>query len=63
MKKLFTYLLATLPIALFGHGGHGSIDPNSILHYFGTIQHALPIAGLAMLVVGALVHRKKRIVS
>ena len=42
--KLFLMItLITLPSLLMAHPGHGSHEANSILHYFATPTHALPL--------------------
>lgn len=49
-KKVKLFLMMTLvmlPSIAIAHPGHGSHESNSILHYFATPTHALPLVLLA----------------
>jgi hypothetical protein len=59
MKKLLTLAALLMPVAMFAHGGHGMFNADSILHYIGTPEHALPITGVS-LVAGWLLYRRYR---
>ncbi|MCB0521026.1 MAG: hypothetical protein H6577_20040 [Lewinellaceae bacterium] len=61
MKKLLTLLVISLPAASFAHGGHGLFDPNTLMHYVGTPEHALPILAIAAVVGWLLFRRKQRV--
>lgn len=57
MKKWLLLLPVFIPLMATAHGGHGLFDPNSWMHYVGTPEHALPIAGVVVL-TAALLYRK-----
>ena len=63
LKKLLTTAAAIAPFALFAHPGHGPFHPSSLLHYFGTPEHALPTAALVLLAAGLWAARRRKAVS
>ncbi len=59
MKKLLSLAFASMPFAVFAHGGHSHFDPNSVVHYLGTPEHALPAFAVAA-IAGWLLFRRRR---
>ena len=49
MKKILSFLLLMLPVALFAHPGHGEGDGYTITHYFTSAQHVI-VGSVALLV-------------
>ena len=60
MTKFIASVLLLLPLSAFGHAGHSHVDSNSILHYFSSPEHALPIAGIALLTAVLLIRRNRK---
>ncbi len=61
MKKLLTISVALLPVSVFAHGGHSHFDPNSIIHYLGTPEHALPGFAVAAVAAWLLFRRRQKV--
>ena len=59
MKKWLSLLFAIVPLIDTAHEGHGIFDPNLFMHFVGTPEHALPIAGVVVLTAIILFRRKK----
>lgn len=51
MKKALAAALLLAPLGAWAHGGHSIFDPNTLMHYFGSWEHALPIAAVAAFTV------------
>ncbi len=59
MKKWLLFFPALLPFVASAHEGHGIFDAHSLMHYFVTLEHGLPIAGAVML-TAIILHRKSK---
>ncbi|MFN8244659.1 MAG: hypothetical protein U0X40_11450 [Ferruginibacter sp.] len=65
MRKIavFLSLLATAPLSLFAHPGHGETDGFTITHYFVEPIHVVALVGvvsLAVITVKALNRKRQR---
>jgi hypothetical protein len=62
MKKLaFATAGFFAPLAVFAHEGHGHFDGNSLLHYFGTLEHGVPL-GAMLCLVAVLLYRWSKVI-
>lgn len=48
MKKIILPLIALLPSLAYAHEGHGHFNGHTLIHYFTSAEHAIPLAVIAV---------------